>query len=321
MSMRRHTLLAFVAAMLCALLVREPVQARELTVGARHLLKVPSQAATVAMAGDVVRIEAGVYADCAVWRAPHLTIEAVGGAVRITGPVCDNKGLFVVAANDVTVRGITFAGAVDTWSNGAGIRGLGDNLTVEGSQFIDNQDGILTAGGPDSVVRVTNSVFFGNGACIGECAHGIYAGTANRLLDIEHCVFANTRTGHHIKSRARNTVVEDSTIEDGSAGTASYLIDVPNGGNVLIDGNEMEKGPKSENPEVAISIGVEGVTNPTQVLIIKNNRFRNDVGEPTIFVRNSTETPAEVRDNKMSGPVMLLRGAGGLPLSPWSSRR
>jgi hypothetical protein len=302
--------------MLCTLFVHGPVAARDLTVGPGHAFKVPSQAAAVAKAGDVVRIEAGTYADCAVWRAPGLTIEASGGAVRITGPTCDNKGLFVVEANDVTVRGITFAGAVDSFNNGAGIRGLGDNLTVEGSRFLDNQNGILTAGGPDSVVRVTNSVFFGNGACIEQCAHGIYAGTANRLLDIEHCVFANTRTAHHIKSRARNTIVENSTIEDGPDGTASYLIDVPNGGNVLIDGNEMEKGPKSENREVAISIGVEGVTNPTQVLIIRDNRFRNDIGGPTIFVRNSTGTPAQVQDNQMTGPVMVLRGAGGPPLLP-----
>jgi hypothetical protein len=289
-------------------------QARELNVGANHVLKVPSQAATVAGPGDVVRIEAGTYEDCAIWRAPRLTIEAVGGVVRITGPVCADKGLFVVAADDVKVRGITFSGAVDSWNNGAGIRGLGNNLTVEGSQFIDNQDGILTAGGPDSVVRVTNSVFYGNGACIGECAHGIYAGTANRLLDVEHCIFANTRTGHHIKSRARNTVIEDNTIEDGPDGTSSYLIDVPNGGNVLIQDNRMEKGSRSENREVAISIGVEGVTNPTQVLIVRGNQFRNDIGAPTTLVRNSSATPAEVLDNQVTGPVTLLRGAGGLPL-------
>jgi hypothetical protein len=76
----------------------------------------------------------------------------------------------------------------------------------------------------------------------------------------------------------------------------------------------MEKGSRSENREVAISIGVEGVTNPTQVLIVRGNQFRNDIGAPTTLVRNSSATPAEVLDNQVTGPVTLLRGAGGLPL-------
>lgn len=301
--------------MLCACL-HGPAAAREVTVGADHVLKVPSQAATVAMPGDVVRIETGTYQDCAIWRASQLTIEAMGGPVRITGPVCADKGLFVILGNDVTVRGITFTGAVDSWHNGAGIRGLGNNLTVRDSIFIDNEDGILTAGGPGSVVHVSGSRFSGNGACIGECAHGIYAGTAIALLRVDHCAFANTRTGHHIKSRARTTIVEDNAIKDGDDGSSSYLIDVPNGGNVLIDGNDMEKGPKTENRATAISIGEEKVTNPTQVMIIRDNRFQNDTGASTMFVRNSTGIAAEVLDNQITGPVVLLRGTGGLPLLP-----
>jgi nitrous oxidase accessory protein NosD len=283
-------------------------------VGATRVLKLPSQAATVALAGDTIRIDPGTYVDCAVWRAPRLVIEATGPGVRLVNKVCADKGIFVVQGDDVTVRGLTFEGAKDSWHNGAGIRGLGENLTVEDSRFIDNEDGILTAGSLTSVVRVTGSTFTGNGACIGECAHGIYAGTAIRLLEIAHCTFLDQHTGHHIKSRAHNTVVEDSRIEDGPTGNSSYLIDVPNGGNVLIQDNEMEKGPKSENRGVAISIGVEGVTNQTDTLIIRNNRFRNDVGAPTTFVRNSTHTPAEVQDNTITGPVTLLHGTGGIPL-------
>ncbi len=312
MSTSRHTALAFAAAMLWSA-AAQPAEARDLTVGATRVLKLPSQAATVALAGDTVRIDPGTYADCAVWRASRLVIEAAGPGVRLINTVCADKGIFVVQGDDVTVRGLTFEGAKDSWHNGAGIRGLGENLTVEDSRFIDNEDGILTAGSLTSVVRVTGSTFTGNGTCIGECAHGIYAGTAIRLLAIEHCTFLDQHVGHHIKSRAHNTVVEDSRIEDGATGNSSYLIDVPNGGNVLIQGNEMEKGPKSENRGVVISIGVEGVTNQTNVLIVRNNRFRNDVGVPTTFVRNSTHTSAEVLDNAITGPVTVLRGTGGIP--------
>lgn len=309
-----NTALAFAIAMLCSL--PYPAAARVLTVGPRRVLKVPSQAATVAAAGDVVRIDAGNYADCAIWRAPRLTIEAAGPGVRLAGKVCAEKGIFVVEGDDVTVRGITFEGAKDKWHNGAGIRGLGENLTVQDSRFVDNEDGILTAGSAASVVRVSGSTFTGNGACIGECAHGIYAGTAIRLLEIEHCTFLDQHVGHHVKSRAHNTVVEDSRIEDGPEGNSSYLIDVPNGGNVLIDGNEMEKGPKTENRGVVISIGEEGVTNRTDTLIVRRNRFRNDVGRSTVFVRNDTKTQAEVLDNHFVGPVTVLQGPGGLSDGP-----
>jgi hypothetical protein len=288
-------------------------EARDLTVGATRMLKLPSQASTMASAGDTIRIDPGTYADCAVWRASRLVIEAAGPGVRLINKVCADKGIFVVQGDDVTIRGLTFEGAKDSWHNGAGIRGLGENLTVEDSRFIDNENGILTAGSPTSVVRVTGSTFTGNGACIGACAHGIYAGTAIRLLEIEHSIFLDQHVGHHIKSRAHNTVVEDSRIEDGAAGNSSYLIDVPNGGNVLIQGNEMEKGLKSEN-HVAISIGEEGVTNETDVLIVRNNRFSNDAGASTTFVRNSTHTPAEVLDNTITGPATVLHGMGGIPL-------
>ena len=63
------------------------------------------------------------------------------------------------------------------WGNAAGIRGEGQNLVVDGVQFIDNQNGILsgTVGG---AMHIRNSIFVGNGACIQACAHGVYVGQA-----------------------------------------------------------------------------------------------------------------------------------------------
>jgi hypothetical protein len=278
--------------------------ARVWVVGPGHTLKVPSEAAAVVQDGDRVEIDPGVYVDCAVWRASGVTIEAAGPGVVLTGPTCKDQGIFVTQGNGITVRGITFVGAVSQrWHNGAGIRGAGDDLTVEHSRFLDNENGILSGGGPNSVLRIEDSLFIGNGACIRACAHGVYAGDAMLLLDIEHCEFLETKVGHHIKSRARNTIVRDSRIEDGSDGTSSYLIETPNGGNLLVQGNVLEKGPRSSNPRVAISIGVEGVTNPTRVLIVWNNVFRNDGTARTIFVRNSASVGVDMVGNTLSGGV------------------
>jgi len=307
MKRRWHTALAFAAAMAW---LAGSAAARELDVGPSHVLRLPSQAATVAMAGDVVRIDPGVYADCGIWNAARLRIEATGPGVRLVGKSCAGKGIFVIQGNDVTIRGISFEGATVPEHNGAGIRGGGNNLTVENSRFIDNENGILAGGGPRSVLRVTGSTFIGNGACIGSCAHGIYAGQPMFLLDIEDCVFQNTRTAHHIKSRARTTLIRRTRIEDGAAGTSSYLIDIPWGGNVLIANNQMQKGPASENRNVAITIGEEGRINPGSAVYIQNNTFRNDTGHTTIFVRNAAVAPAMVRDNRLTGPVTPLSGPG-----------
>jgi hypothetical protein len=307
-----HTAIAFGAAMLCAF----PAAGRELAVGPARVLKVPSQAATIAANGDVVRIDPGTYADCAIWAASGLVIEAAGPGVVIAGKTCAGKGIFITAGANITVRGITFADASVVWHNGAGIRAAGDNLTVEHSRFLRNENGILAGGSPDSVLRITDSDFIGNGTCIEACAHGVYAGAPIRLLEIERCVFRDTKIAHHVKSHAYNTIVRDSRIEDGPTGTASYLIDVPNGGNVLVQDNTMEKGAHSENPGVAISIGEEGMKNPTAVLIVRDNVFHSDVPARTAFVRDSTPARVELDSNTISGDVRLLADVGGAPVAP-----
>ena len=294
-----HTAIAFGAAMLCSL----PAVAKELSVGPTRVLKVPSQAATVAADGDVVRIDPGTYWDCAVWKASRLTIEARGPGVRIAGKNCPGLGMFITRGADIVVRGITFADASVPGHNGAGILAAGRNLTVEHSRFLNNENGILAGGDSASVLRISDSEFIGNGACILACAHAIYAGGPIALLQVERSVFLDTKIAHHIKSRARNTVVRDNRIEDGPDGTASYLIDISNGGNVLIQGNVMQKGRRSDNPAAAISIGVEGVKNPTGVIIIRDNTFRNDLTRRTAFVRDSTFVAVEMTGNSITGDV------------------
>ena len=78
-------------------------------------------------------------------------------------------------------------------------------------------------------IRIVDSEFRGNGKCEAACAHGIYINGIDRL-DIEHSRFLDQHVGHHIKSRARSTVLIDNDIADGSSGDSSYLIDIPNGG-------------------------------------------------------------------------------------------
>ena len=292
------------------LLLAAPARAAVLHVGAGHPFGLPSQAIAAAHPGDTVAIDPGSYRDCAVVHAAGLTIVGTGPGVVLAGVSCAGKGILVVDAPDVTVRNLTLRGAAVPDGNGSGIRAENGNLTVVGVRFLDDQDGILAAPNPHAVLRVTDSLFRRDGTCAnaGGCAHGIYAGAILRLV-VTQSRFLETHEGHSIKSRAFATVVRDCVIEDGPRGTSSYQIDVPNGGDVRITGNRLEKGPLTQNPGTAIDIGEEGITHPTRHILVRGNVFRNDTGLRTVFVRNLTQAKAVLRGNRFLGaPVVALVG-------------
>lgn len=284
------------------------LSAKTLEVGPSHHLKAPSDAAAVASPGDIIEIEPGEYFDCAVWSASGITIEGRDAGAVITDKTCEGKALFVTRGNDITIRNLTFTRARVPDANGAGIRAEGKNLTVERSRFINNENGILAGNSPESRISISGSEFVRNGKCAPDCAHGIYVNHI-ALLHIENSKFSETKEGHHIKSRALRTELIKNEIRDGNDGTASYLVEIPNGGSLVMEGNVLQKGPNSENHTAAIMIGAEGVTQPTRELSFVNNTFSND-GVPTLFVKNLTATEAVLRANIFKGKVIPLSGDG-----------
>lgn len=294
--------------LIAALIAASPCAARTWQVGPQRDLKNPSAAASAAKDGDTILIEQGEYADCAIWRANNLVIEGRGDVV-IRDKVCEDKAIFVTKGTNITIRGIEFAHARSTNKIGAGIRGEGANLTIENSRFTDNENGILTGANPRSHIIVRGSVFTRNGKCDPDCTHGIYIGTIE-LLQVSNSVFLQQYVGHHIKSRALRTELVGNTIKDGPTGTASFAVDLPNGGALVMRGNVIEKGPQSENHLAAISIGEEGARNPAGELTIERNIFVNGNAASTAFVRNQTATPARLLGNKLTGKVVPLTGPG-----------
>ena len=289
--------------------------AKTLEVGPDQKFKAPSEAIAAAADGDVVEIAPvkGGYFDCAVLRANHLTVEGKGPDVILTDKTCEGKAIFVTAGDDITIRNITFTRARVPDENGAGIRAEGSNLTVEKSRFINNENGILAADAPNSAIRILDSEFTGNGKCPpgGSCAHGIYVNQL-ALLHIEGTKFFGTHDGHHIKSRAARTELIGNDIEDGPNGTSSYLVDISNGGTLIMENNILEKGRNCTNHIAAVVIGAEGVTHRTNELTFKNNQFTNDMSQGTIFVRNMTATEALLTGNKLKGQIVPLSGDGSV---------
>jgi hypothetical protein len=282
-----------------------------LDVGPGQKYPKPSTAIAAAKDGDTVRVAAGEYEDCATIRQNRFTLEAAGGEVVMKDRTCAGKAILVIDGTKVTIRGLTLENAKVPDRNGAGIRAEGGELLVENTKFLNNENGLMSANDPNVSIRVVDSTFMNNGQCRPTCTHGIYAGH-NKLLRVEHSKFLDQHEGHHIKSRANRTEVVGCDIQDGPTGTSSYLIDLPNGGSALIQTNQMSKGRMTSNGGSAISIGSEGDVNPPGPIVVRDNSFVNEQDRGTVFVRNFSETPAELSGNLLSGAVTPLAGPGAV---------
>ena len=159
----------------------------------------------------------------------------------------------MIGGSNVTVDRIAFHEATVPDQNGAGIRAdNGGFLLIRNCGFFDSDEGIL--GGEGATVTIEGSEFARNGFGDGQ-SHNIYIGTALKLT-VTGSYFHEARIGHNLKSRAKETHIENSYFMDGPNGTASYLIDTPNGGLVYLRGNVFQKGPNADN-SIAVAYGQE----------------------------------------------------------------
>ena len=280
--------------------VRGKERARTLRVGPDRRLKTPSAAAAVARDGDTVLIDAGTYTgDVATWTQDGLTLRGAGGLARLeaAGRNAQGKAIWVIAGDRTTVDRIAFSGATVPDQNGAGIRQEGAGLTVTRSWFHHNQNGILTGANPDSDIVIRRSRFFQNGGGDGY-THNLYVGEV-RSLTVTGSYLWGADVGHELKSRAARNTIVGNRITDRDA-TASYSIDLPNGGSSLIAGNVIIQGPRSENSGV-VSYGAEGLTHASRVLWVVNNTFVNRRDSGT-FVGVADGSQARLRNNLFVGP-------------------
>jgi hypothetical protein len=219
----------------------------------------PSQAAAAVRDGDVVEITAGTYAgDVCRWAANRLDIRGAGPKSSIldaAGRSCQGKGTWIVAGSDIRISGLAFRNATCKDRNGAGIRMEGGNLAVSNCLFEANENGILTGALPESELRVTDSVFRGNGAGDGY-SHNIYVGKI-RLFEFRNCTSDHAKVGHNLKSRALKSVVTECVFDDADDGRSSHLANFPNGGDVTLANCRFVQSPVANNSTM-VSVGEEG---------------------------------------------------------------
>jgi hypothetical protein len=262
-----------------------------LRVGPGKPFALPSLAAQHAQDGDTVEIDAGVYDhDVATWKQNNLVIRAVNGRahLRAAGANAEGKAIWVIKGNNVSVENIEFSGATVPDGNGAGIRIEGAGLILRHCFFHDNQNGIL-GGVKDGDVLVEYSEFARNGAGDGQ-THNIYISQGKRFT-LRYSYSHLARVGHNVKSRAQENLILYNRIMDEALGTASYAIDLPNGGLSFIIGNEIQQGPNTENSTI-VSYGAEGLNNAESNLYFVNNTVVNDrpQGGRFLFVKPGSST-------------------------------
>lgn len=287
--------------------------------GSGQAYAVPSAAAAVARPGDVIKIAAGDYrGDVATWNAGNLTICGVGGRPRLfaNGMSAQDKAIWVIAGSNVTVDNIEFRDAKVPDQNGAGIRFEGGDLTVRNSAFFDNEEGILSGNhGGDIVIERCE---FGHNGYGDDQSHNIYIGRANRLT-VASSFFHGAMSGHNLKSRARQTRIENSYFMDGPTGNSSYLADFPDGGAVYLRGNLFHKGPDAEN-WTAIAFGTEGLKWSINTLeLVHNTVVMTRPGGYFLKAPAATQS-VKLTANLFAGtnnPGLIIGGRSEADLLPW----
>lgn len=302
-----------------------PALSATLEVGAGKTYTTIAAAAAAARDGDTIDIHAGTYSvgaaftrnDLIVRRAPT----ALPGSVRVTGLAREaavvGKGLFVTQGANITIEGIRFEGARNSYGNGAGIRAEGNGLTVRDSAFVGNEMGILATPSTTKVgpLTVSGTTFDLTKAQLsGRLGHALYANNISTLT-VAGSTFTRTTGGHYIKSRALSSVITDNTIDD-TDGSGAYLIDLPEGGGATIRDNRLTKGAAASNCCVAISYGAEmhkggSYVNAAGPVTVANNILVNRRASTVYFVYNKSKP---VNGVALSGNTLTALAGRIVPL-------
>ena len=278
-----------------------------LTVGVGKEYATIGAAVTAAQTGDTVLIDPGTYTNDFATVTAAITIEGNDGMVNLvaTEPPPNLKGIITVD-NSVTIKNLSFSGAaIDAGDggNGAGIRYEGGAMVLENDSFSNNQNGILAAAAiqdlTTNTITIDHSLFSGNGSGSGN-THNVYVSSGVSSLVFTNNISEGAVVGHELKSRAAANVIQGNVFRDGPTGTASYEIDLPDGGTDLVESNIIEKGPNAQN-DAMVHFGGEGIPYANSSLTVQGNNFVNDMGGNAAAVLNQTAISATINGNTFSG--------------------
>jgi hypothetical protein len=274
---------------------------RVLHVGPGRKLATPGAAARAARDGDAILIDAAEYPGSrAVWAQSRILIRGVNGRPHLVGgdKLAQGKAIWVFNGDEVIVENVEFSGARVPSGNGAGIRAQGRRLTVRAGYFHDSDTGLLSDNDPDQEITIEYSEFARNGHDNGK-AHNLYIGSIKRF-EMRFSSSHGARTGHLLKSRAKQNLIAYNRLADEPAGPASYELDFPRSTNATVIGNLILQAEASPNHAI-LSYGAEDKGRaPEGRLRIASNTFISLRARP-VFVFNHSPQPALAVGNVFGG--------------------
>jgi hypothetical protein len=205
--------------------------------------------------GAVVTVPPGVYSVGARIAKP-LTLRMKGAVVR--GNV-GAKGVLNVAIHGgrVVIEDFTATdGRGCSSGNCAGIRveGRDFHVTLRRARIANQVMGILTDNRGGTLI-VEDSVIENQGHPRSALSHLVYAGAIDRLVIRNSTLRRSRFLGHLLKSRAAETVVENSRLL-GLDGRHSRSVDLPCGGRFVLRNSIVQHGRHSDNADL-VAIGTE----------------------------------------------------------------
>lgn len=286
------------------------VSAKVFPVGPARTYTAPSKVMNLVSNGDTVEIDAGTYSgDVGTWTKNDLVIRCPNGMAHLdaAGKNAGGKAIWVITGKNTYIENIEFSGCSVPDKNGAGIRQEGANLELRHCYFHDNEDGILTGKDTTSDILFEACEFARNGHGDGY-SHNMYIGNI-RTFTMRFCYSHHAKIGHCVKSRANNNYILYNRIMDEDTGSASYLINLPNGGFSIVLGNTMMKGPNAQN-RTLVDYGSEGLINPIKKLYVVNNTMvsTRPNGATFISVANGTDS-ARIINNIFAGTGIIFSGS------------
>ncbi|MFC4425709.1 hypothetical protein [Deinococcus navajonensis] len=283
---------------------------RVLTVGVGRTYPTIRAAVAASQDGDTVRIDPGTYTNDFFEVNTRITIESASGLAQLVATVAPPNGKAIITTNtDVTLRGLELTGAKVADRNGAGVRYQGGHLVLEDSYLHDNENGLLAASAPLGSIRITRTELAHNGLGDPGQTHNLYVNEVGQLT-FDRSYSHSAVVGHEFKSRARNTTITNSRLFD-LDGTASYSINVPNGGNLTVTGNVIEQGAQSQNTYI-VAYGEEGLLREGRSVTISGNTVVNRRSS-ALGLLNPGKVPMTVTDNTLYGLTVpqFLNGTSG----------
>ncbi len=210
------------------------------------------------------------------------------------------------------IENVELSGCVVPDDNGAAIRQEGRNLTLRGAWLHHNQDGLLAGDKDGSTITLERCELSHNGAGDGY-SHNLYVNHVDKLV-ITECWSHDAKIGHLLKSRAKETWVTYSRLTD-QGGTASYELDLPNGGSAYVIGNLFHQSATTDNSSM-ISYLAEGAhaKNPGHDLYVVHNTFVSDAGNATFVRMGAAADPLRLVNNVFVGPGTPTNQAGATSL-------